>query len=356
MDFIELYQTGGNGFATTREVNSFLTALNSIEIAKPASFLLYKKTLTDTIPTRPPSPSKVDSIITVEAFPATTPTTTTTTSMSMSENSRKQVKLAKKKSVESAATSSYTTSTAHFGPRQTSFHPITITNSKPESSAISAGPSTEENPVAPIIVMAGAPDVPIVSQDKEEEAVGFVREGINGLNVKPCKCKRSRCLKMYCDCFAAQLYCTGQCTCQDCYNTDLPWHAAARKEVIDSIIEKNPNAFENKVQVIEHRGCHCKRSNCLKKYCECYAVGLHCTDICKCVACLNRPGAVIPEGLYLPTPTPRGLGAAGIAAVEASNSKILFAPTQAFDNITRDTSSPSNSYKRMKTETVREHV
>lgn len=34
------------------------------------------------------------------------------------------------------------------------------------------------------------------------------------------------------------------------------------------------------------RGCNCKRSRCLKLYCECYASGNYCNG-CNCVNCLN---------------------------------------------------------------------
>lgn len=34
----------------------------------------------------------------------------------------------------------------------------------------------------------------------------------------PCNCKKSRCLKLYCECFAAELFCDS-CNCTDCQNT-----------------------------------------------------------------------------------------------------------------------------------------
>lgn len=34
----------------------------------------------------------------------------------------------------------------------------------------------------------------------------------------PCNCKKSKCLKLYCECFAGELYCNG-CNCADCHNT-----------------------------------------------------------------------------------------------------------------------------------------
>ena len=33
-----------------------------------------------------------------------------------------------------------------------------------------------------------------------------------------CNCKQSRCIKLYCECFAAGVYCNQTCNCVDCWN------------------------------------------------------------------------------------------------------------------------------------------
>lgn len=92
-----------------------------------------------------------------------------------------------------------------------------------------------------------------------------------------CICRKTRCLKQYCQCFQSGKLCTDSCECVDCQNNDEHKEQVELKRLEYS--QKNPEATECR--------CTCKKSHCVKKYCECFLAGQKCGINCNCKECFN---------------------------------------------------------------------
>jgi hypothetical protein len=129
------------------------------------------------------------------------------------------------------------------------------------------------------------------TQTHSDSKTKQMKEQGEELKIK-CTCKKSKCLKLYCECFAKQGFCGDSCECTDCFNKE-EFHEL-RSHFLKETVDKNPNAFKSKYKTIPDesltlhiRGCHCKKTGCLKRYCECFLANTKCTALCKCTTCKN---------------------------------------------------------------------
>jgi len=85
-----------------------------------------------------------------------------------------------------------------------------------------------------------------------------------------CYCTKTRCIKKYCECYSNNRYCKN-CHCVNCLNKFIHKGIEPPKESVES----------NEVF------CTCSKSNCNKKYCECFKSSQKCTFKCRCINCKN---------------------------------------------------------------------
>eukprot|EP00978_Attheya_sp_CCMP212_P012959 scaffold32329_cov43-Attheya_sp.AAC.2 len=78
--------------------------------------------------------------------------------------------------------------------------------------------------------------------------VGGLRDQIE--KMKQCNCKRSYCLKLYCECFASGIHCNALCNCASCRNNDIGKNTQHRTNAIIATLERNPHAFRPRALAI----------------------------------------------------------------------------------------------------------
>ena len=65
-----------------------------------------------------------------------------------------------------------------------------------------------------------------------------------------CKCRKSKCLKLYCACFSSRRFCGDSCKCIECFNK--PDTSLMKSIAEAAILERNPKAFESKIQITDN--------------------------------------------------------------------------------------------------------
>ena len=103
---------------------------------------------------------------------------------------------------------------------------------------------------------------------------------INNNSIGKCTCSKTGCKKKYCACFSRGKFCDG-CECKNCENYPKP----NPQSPIQNIKNCEDNAENAKTQRVI---CNCTKSNCMKKYCECFKRGFVCNSLCRCLDCKNK--------------------------------------------------------------------
>jgi len=88
-----------------------------------------------------------------------------------------------------------------------------------------------------------------MSKPQYSSTLGLEGEpGVRVKELKPCNCSKSKCLKLYCECFAAGKTCGPLCKCVSCKNTTE--HGDEIDRARKSALDRNPHAFTPKIEMV----------------------------------------------------------------------------------------------------------
>ena len=108
-----------------------------------------------------------------------------------------------------------------------------------------------------------------------------------------CTCSKTGCKKKYCACFSNNQFCEG-CECKDCENKPLNGDKTNDNNINRAMKQDNSEKINcsNKRDMGNPKSqrviCNCTKSNCMKKYCECFKQNLNCNSLCRCLECKNK--------------------------------------------------------------------
>jgi hypothetical protein len=94
-----------------------------------------------------------------------------------------------------------------------------------------------------------------------------------------CNCRYSGCLKFYCKCLREGKACNN-CNCSGCGNHTDNHSRISKLARRANQLEPTGQGSEAQVQFPKPVGCNCRRSSCLKNYCDCRQFGNKCGESC----------------------------------------------------------------------------
>lgn len=109
----------------------------------------------------------------------------------------------------------------------------------------SSNPAARESVVNTSADTVNQSEASFMSPPIAKESMTFTLEkGTRQINTSSsCNCRKSHCLKLYCECFKSNKYCNA-CNCISCSNTKSS--ERERQEAIRSTLDRDPSIFEVK--------------------------------------------------------------------------------------------------------------